>query len=160
MRTDPRHWADPSEPQSPASSFEPWRTTRSKRNLLVLIVILGVAGLSPVLFDVVLGDRLHGPEPEVVAACDHWAGISEDLATGALTTDNPATRARVARMLELAVAADDDQLERRASVAHVRLQEDLDRAFADSVEGLDGHCDFLMSRWSGLRGERVPVDTD
>jgi hypothetical protein len=160
MRRDPRHWADPSEPQSPVSSFDRWRTTPSKRTLFVLVVILGVAGLSPVLFDAFLGDRLHGPEPEVVAACDSWAEISEDIRAGALTPEDPVTQARVARMKELAVVADDEQLERRASVAEVRLQEGLDGAFADSVEGLDGRCEFLMGRWSGLRGERVPVDTD
>jgi hypothetical protein len=160
MRRDPRHWADPSEPQSPASSFDRWGTAPPKRTLLALIVVFGVAGLSPVLFDAFLGDRLHGPEPEVVAACDHWGEVSDDVRAGALTADDPTTRSRVAQMRELAATTEDEQLERRASVAHARLEEGLDGAFADSVEGLDGHCEFLMGRRSGLRGERVPVDTD
>jgi hypothetical protein len=160
MRTDPRHWADPSEPQSPASSFERWRIAPPKRTLLALIVIFGVAGLAPVLFDVFLADRLHGPESEVVAACDAWAAISEDGSRGTLDPQDPTTLARVARVHELARIAGDEQLERLASVANVRLQEGLDRAFADSVEDLDAHCEFLMGRWSGLRSERVPANTD
>jgi hypothetical protein len=160
MRSDPRHWVDPSKPQLPASSFERWRITPPKRTLFVLLVILGVAVLAPLLFDVFLADRLHGPEPEVVAACDYWAEVSGDVSGDELDPDDPRTHARVARMHELASTAGDEGLERVASVTHVRLQEGLDRAFADGVEDLEARCEFLMGRWSGFRSERVPVDAD
>jgi hypothetical protein len=160
MGSDPRHWVDPTEPQSPPGSFDRWRLAPPRRTLLVLIVIFGVAGLAPVLFDVFLADRLHGPEPEVVSACDAWAEVSEGVSRGTLSPEDSTTHARVARVHELASVSDDDRLERLASVANVRVQEGLDRAFADSVEDLDAHCEFLMGRWSGLRSERVPVNTD
>jgi hypothetical protein len=61
MRSDPRHRAEPDEPRFPSSTFERFGAAPSKRNLLVLIAVLGVAALSPVLFDVFLGTAASPP---------------------------------------------------------------------------------------------------